>query len=360
MCIAPVACTPEAPQPVAGEWERIFSITPPELMRYGRAYTVDTLYFRRIDSAAGTSGPDRTGSANAIPGMRAGLLEFSRGQTPDGLQAEQRGFLYNTTDAFRLLRDEGLYTNRETNLRAPADSARFRFSGQPASGFLLQDRDGLYTMVAPPLTLVRDRQLGLARYEVYAGRVELRGASGPTAPAMLVFQRLYLPAANPFDENARRLWASRARLWLTVQDEEGAYGGDIFFAREGGSVLKPLFAAGDDSAESFAFLMRPAGSSNSDAQLEVFSAAMSLESAESGAQFRGSFALEASGESRETGAVDRATRCEFRLSALHTAELFSISRAASRAAAMRGEYECPRRDYRLQGMLRVWPEEDEE
>ncbi|MCR9144302.1 MAG: hypothetical protein NXI24_18795 [bacterium] len=374
-------CTPEGPQPVPGQWDRIYSIGPPELMRYGRSFAVDTLYFRYVSSETGTSSGQSSDSSSSVspatpsravgadlPRLQAGILEFSRGQTPDGFQAEQRGLLYDTLQGFTALSDAGLYPNRQSNVHAPADSARFRFSGRPAMGFLLQDREGEVEIVAPPLKVLRDSQLGLARYTLYAGTVEIRSQDAAKSPAVLVFQRIYLPAINPFDENARLLWAARARLWLAIQDAESASasGGDIVFGREQGEVLNPLFSAGSktnanaaDASDSgdFAFLTRDTDASRSGRSevsgFESFPAQLRIEPAESGPEFTGDFML------RGDGDAESQTRCSLNLSAVHTVDLLSISRADSRVAAVRGELACPERAYRLQGLMRVWPEAGE-
>jgi hypothetical protein len=364
MCLVCALCTPEAPRPVEGQWDRIYSVTPPELLRYGRAYAVDTLYFRYDTPNDSDSGDARTRPAATDPvfsRLSAGLLEFSRGQTPDGFQAEQRGLLYDSLHGFTSLADSGLYPNRENSVHSPADSPRFRFSGQPATGFLIQDREGEVEIVAPPLSVLRDLQLGLARYTLFAGRVEIRGRGAGARPAHLVFQRLYLPAVNPFDEDARRLWAARARLWLAIQDPGGAgiSGGEIVFAREQGGVLNPLFATGAPDREGaqargdFAFLTRPREKDAGEG-VEFFPARFQIAPAANGPEFTGAFQLLASGD------ADSATRCEFRLEALHSIELHSVSRATSQVAAARGELVCPQRRYRLHGLMRVWPEEGEE
>lgn len=262
--------------------------------------------------------------------------------------------MYDTLTGFTEVSGSGLYENRQTSVHIPADSQRFRFTGQPGKGFLIQDRVADMEIVAAPLVVLRDLQLGLARFTLFSGPVEIRKRGESTRSAMMVFQRLYVPAANPFDENARRMWAARARLWLMIQNLEGSGdGGDLLFAREQNAVLNPLFAAAPgngtgDSQHDFAFLTRP-DTDNRQFGSRSFPARFQIASADSGPDFTGDFQLIA-------GADEPAPRCNFELSAVHSRELYSIARSQSRLAAVRGRLVCPRRTYRLQGLMRAWPE----
>lgn len=327
--------------PIAGEWDRIFTITAPELMQYGRAFAVDTIYYR-YDLEGEAADPEAA--------FRAGLLEFSRGQTPDGFQAEQRALFYDSYAGFSQIKDGGVYPNRQTSVRVPADSSRFRFSGDPEKGFLLQDLRDEQSIVARPLAKVRDLQMGLARFELYVGAAELR-VRGQRQPVVVEFERLFLPAANSFDEDAVRLWQSRARLFLTVAS--GA-GGDLVLVREKNEVLRPLFITGSGATGDFAYLMRrPAdsagGAASTQPEYNAYPGRFEIQPMEAGAGFTGTFEL--------TGAdANTAGACEYELTAVHTTEFYTIARAQSRVASVRGKLVCPQRTYELQGLMRAWPE----